>query len=226
MHESIFSKAIVPEPMFILNLRMLPYSIGHEVLLQKTQNPLATYRPESLIELPETVRIEAIARAVLICSRDWRGNQKVERFIRLWLWSNRHKDFLVEIRNFLAYRIAGAMDLPTKDQPRSSGSHYHYFGSPETARLLLFIAPLYVAFGYATPYDFPLGMARQLYQTSSETAGNLWIKNYFDMQDESRMKEYEKVHPESEFAMGAEAVRAQAEAWNLAHPTSPVPLPD
>jgi hypothetical protein len=226
MHDVIFSKSVSPEPVFILNLRMLPYSIGHEVLIQKSLNPLMTYRPESLIELPEKVRIEAVVRAVLVCYRDWQGNQKPEKMIRLWMWTNRHKDFLDEIRKFLAYRVAGAMDLPTKDQPRTSGAHYHYFGSPETARLLLFVAPIHVSFGFPTPYDFPLGLARQLYQTASEITGNLWVKNYFDMQDDARMKEYEKLHPESEFAVGAEAVKAQAEQWNLAHPESPVPIPD
>jgi hypothetical protein len=105
--------------------------------------------------------------------------------------------------------------------PRTGGVPFHYFGSPEAALLLLFAQPIYRDFGYATPFDFPLGLTRMLYLAAAETGGNVWVKNFHDLKDEERAVEFEKQNPESTLAIGEEAA---AEKWNREHPESPVPV--
>ncbi|MEN6533319.1 MAG: hypothetical protein ABFD89_06625 [Bryobacteraceae bacterium] len=224
MHDALFADAARPERVSVLNLLMLDYSIGHELLLWQQRNPLAVLSRDGLAALDEHEQREAVMNAALACSRPWHGLPKTKAELAAWGRQTRRLKTEAEVDKFRAYRAAGSQTLPTRDIPKTGGAPFHYFGSPEAAMLLLFVQPLYQDFGYATPFDFPLGLARTLYLTDAETKGNVWVKNFHDLKDEERVAAFEKSNPESTLAVGEDAVQAAAEKWNREHPESLVPL--
>ena len=224
MHDALFAAASRPESATVLNLALLDYSIGHELLLWRQSNPLVMHGECEFSALPAAEQREAVMNAALVCSRTWNGAPKTRRELRRWARQTRRMDTANEVDRFLAYRYDVSKNLPTRNMPKTSGVPYHYFGSPETALLLLFVQPLYRDFGYPTPFDFPLGLARMLYLTDAETKGNVWIKNHHDMQDDARAVAFDAAHPEPTLAVGEAAVRVAAEKWNREHPESPVPV--
>lgn len=227
MHEPLFCKTIQPNPVRVLNLWLRPFSIGHSIILLNRGNPLGSYSQNSFAELNENAQRASLIGAALVCYKSWRGNARPERNILLWGWICRKKlgtGLPVELSKFFAYRNAAMQDFPTVKMPRPHGATYHYFGSPELARLLLFVQPFCKDFGFETPYDFPLGLARQLYSTQLESEGNIWIKNFQDEENEERLKAYEKANPEAGLAIGEEAIKKLSEQWNKDNPENPVNL--
>lgn len=222
MHELALADAISQKPTTVFGLRLLPFTIGHELLLWKMQNALATYSIRSFGELSEMEQSRALARAVLICCH--RG----PRWTRWWSIQCRRMNLAEEVGKFREYRAMGSMDLPTKPIPRSDTGHFHYLGAPELARLINYVSTHQKAFMVAhfdgTPLNFPFGLARILYLTHLESEGNIWVKNSHDIENEMKQAAFEQEHPENTFAMGEEAVQALAEKWNAEHPESPVPL--
>ena len=71
MHDAIFAASIRPPTPEILGLRMLPYTIGHEILLHTEVRSLIVLDPADFAELPLNQRVAALYRAVLICSTDY-----------------------------------------------------------------------------------------------------------------------------------------------------------
>ena len=224
MHEPLFAAAALPEQVAIMGLLMQPYAIGHELLLQKSANPLVTQTEYGFGELPADHQREKLFGACFICERTWQENQKPIRYARLTGFFRRHAHVPAEAAKFFAYRAAGSLDLPLVPQPRSAGAPFHYFGAPELARLILFVQPLHEKFGFATAFDFPLGLARMLYLTHAEEAGSVWVANRQDAERQAEREAYERAHPESTFCMGEDAVQASMEKWNREHPDAQVPL--
>jgi hypothetical protein len=222
MHDALFADAARPERVTILNLLMLDYSIGHELLLWWQRNALVTTSSASFEELPANEQREALMLAALVCHRLWDGKRK--KLLSFWGWRIRNLETESEVAKFRAYRSLGSQTLPTRNMPKANGVPYHYFGSPEPALLLLFVQPFYADFGYASPFDFPLGLAKTLYLTDAESKGNVWVKNHHDLEDEKRAAAFDASNPESTLAVGEKAVQAAAEKWNREHPESPVPL--
>lgn len=223
MHDALFADAARPEGATVLNLLMLEYSIGHELLLWRQRNPLIQGRQE-FEALPPDEQREAVMNAALVCSRPWQCAPKQRRELRRWGRKTRRLVTSIEVFKFRAYREDGAQSLPTRSIPKTSGVPYHYFGSPETALLLLFVHPLYRDFGYRTPFDFPLGLARTLYLADAESKGFVWVKNHHDLAEEARAVAFDRAHPEPTLAVGEAAVQAAAEKWNREHPECPVPV--
>jgi hypothetical protein len=224
MHDALFADAVRPEGAVVLNLLMLEYSIGHELLLWRQRNPMVTHSREGFEVLPATDRREALMLAALACHRTWEGNKDQAENLKQWGKSTKKLNLETEVAKFRAYRIDGSHTLPTRAMPKTSGVPFHYFGSPETAMLLLFVQPLYLDFGCATPFDFPLGLARTLYLADAEAKGNVWVKNHHDIADEDRAAAFDRSNPEPSLALGEDAVQAAAEKWNREHPESPVPV--
>jgi hypothetical protein len=224
MHDALFADAARPEGAVVLNLLMLEYSIGHELLLWRQYNPLVTMPKAGFDALPAAERREAVMNAALICHRTWYGAPWGKWKLRSWGRQTRKLETGHEVSKFIAYRTNGSHSLPTSNIPKASGVPYHYFGSPETAMLLLLVHPFYGDFGFGTPFDFPLGLARVLYLADAETKGNVWVKNCHDLEDEARAEALERACPEPALAVGKDAVRAAAEKWNREHPESPVPV--
>ena len=222
MHEIAFADAARPARWVVLKLTLLDYSIGHELLLWQERNPLVTYTAESFAEIDLAEKIQALLHAVSVCERTWDGNRKPIKWFRLWMWLNRHADYLAEIEKFREYRNGNA-DLPTVRMPRTGGGNFHYFGAPEAARLLNYVSQFHPNV-VSNPFDFPLGLARMLYSTHAETEGNLWVENYHDRKVKEDAMAFDQAHPENTLAVGPDEVQAAAERWNAEHPDHPVPL--
>jgi len=78
MHDALFAASVRPQTPEILGLRMLPYTIGHDILLHTEVRTLMTLPPAEFAELPLNQRIAALYRSVLICSTTWNGYTKAE----------------------------------------------------------------------------------------------------------------------------------------------------
>lgn len=230
MHEKLFSDAAFAEGATVLKLALRPFSIGHEILLFKTSNPLATYTPESFKELGERVQRQKLFSAVFICERTWKQNHAPVQWLRLTTFFRRKCDTANEVEKFQAYRNSGCADFPITQQPRIKGVPYHYFGAPGAARLLMFSHrnELHRLCGVETPFDVPMALAQMLYSAQLESDGAIWVKNYsdFKLAEDIKQREeaFDKLHPSGAFAQGDDEVQAAAERWNAEHPESPVPL--
>lgn len=222
MHEIIFADAFRPPKVKVLNLSLLDYTIGHELLLWQRRNSLVTYSPESFKELPEDERAQSLVQAVLICC------EKLPRFKKIWATRCAYLNLEAKTEMFNVYRFGAMRDLPTVAMPKSPGVPYHYFGSPEMARLLNYVATNHGAMiqthFQGSPLNFPLGMAKMLYTAQNESEGNVWVENWQDLEVKKKKEAYEKANPESTLAVGADAVRARAEKWNREHPDAQVPV--
>lgn len=226
MHEHLFSNSAFAEGASVLNLALRPYSIGHEILLHKISNPLATYSRESLKELPEDVQRGKLFSAVFICARTWKQNHARITWPRLTMLFRMHLETAVEVEKFQQYRAIGCADFPMVKMPRVKGAPYHYFGAPEAARLLMFAQQneLQRLCAADTAFDVPMAFARMLYLAHLETEGAVWVENYHDRETQVRQEEWKKSNPENTFSVGEDAVQAASEKWNAAHPECPVPL--
>lgn len=223
MHETIFADAFRPPHFTVLLRPLLDYTIGHELILWQRRNSLVTYpAAASFKELPEKEKRRALAEAVDICCQEQaKSGEK-------WAKKTAALDLDAEIDQFYAYLAAGSQDLPTVKMPRPHGVPFHYFGAPELARLINYVthahAVMIATHFEGSPLNFPLGLARMLYLADAEAAGNVWVKNFQDVEDKKRFADFEKSNPESTLAVGEDAVQALAEKWNREHPATPAPL--
>lgn len=192
MHDCAFADSARQAPVKILGLPMLPYSIGHEILLLAQRNALLFHGFELL---PATDQRAAIIRAVLICYRTWNQNQIPEKHIRLWgLLILRKADFPVEIASWLNYREAGVATPPAPTQEAyeiAAGVQHEDAGrqpgSPALARLLAYATRLSDKLGFETPYDMPYGMANTMYLSELEMDGTARIENYRELEERIAM---------------------------------------
>ena len=88
MHDFVFAASIRPPTPEILGLRMLPYTVGHEILLQTEVRTLMALPPAEFAALPLNQRVAALYRAVLICSTDYHShiNAAPRRVYRKHCW--------------------------------------------------------------------------------------------------------------------------------------------
>lgn len=168
---------------------MKPYSIGHEILLTRYDNPLVTSTPEEFQALSIVKQNTAIITAASICARDWAQNQKPEKWMRLWGWFIRNADFGQAIYDFLRYRATGS-SLPRFSDLSEKGDG-RKLGSPILARLLNTAARVKPS----APFDCPLGLAAWVYFSDAEQDGRCEIAN----SEETRvMDEIERLTAEIE----------------------------
>lgn len=71
MHETLFATAFHPRPVVCLHLPLRPFTIGHEILLAATENPLPTLSADEFDALDATAQRAALVSAVDICSQTW-----------------------------------------------------------------------------------------------------------------------------------------------------------
>lgn len=162
---------------------MLPYSIGHEILLLNQRNPLIFDRAD-FEKLEPAQQRSAVIRAALVCYRTWGQNHRRERNLSLWMWFNRRANWAAEIAEFRNYRTAGTSypPAPTDDaymmanggQKRDGGRS---LGGSDLARALGFACDHFKALGCESAYDVPFGLANHLYLTAMEMEGNVVIEN-------------------------------------------------
>ena len=222
-HDALFADAARPKRVTILGLRMLDYTLGHELVLWQRRNPLVTLEPLAFFSLELGEQAAALARVAMLCC------EKTPRWLRLWEHRAARMDIPGEVMAFCDYRASGSLDLPLSAMPKTPGVPYHYFGAPELARLINYVSEKHGAliaahFG-GSPFNFPFGLARILYTTAMECEGSLWVKNQQDEELERRAEAYNRLNPHSGFAVGDDAVRELARKWNREHPEAQVPVP-
>lgn len=201
MHDLAFADAARPTPVRILGLKLLPYSIGHEIILTQKRNPLVVSTSgDEFVKLPEYERIHAIREAVIICSRTWEENKTAPKWLRLWCWTHRNADFDIETAQFIAYRTAGCAFPPAPDREAeqiaagktdSDPDHGREIGSPYFARLTghLLKHNIPAQHGIDHVQDFPLALANFLYFSEMEVEGSMKVENSREAQVRLEMSE-------------------------------------
>jgi hypothetical protein len=183
MHDALFAGAARPARYVILGLPMKSYSIGHELLLLESCNPILFNGFDSLDKVTQR---QAAIRASLICSQDWCRNHRAHRWLKLWRWKNRNADYPLAIAYFRNFRKSGSLFPPTPDKEADGIANGpgekkgRELGGPYLARLYNFVAAFpasEIKIHGKTAFDFPMGLANFLYLTNLECDGDLKIEN-------------------------------------------------
>jgi hypothetical protein len=228
MHDLAFADSARPSRVVCLRRLLQPYSIGHEILLWQTRNPLLLATREEFDALPEADQAAALCRAVVVCSRNWLDNQKPVPRPRLWSWQLRKTDWPLALAQFRSYLSAGRTMLPTlnsaipedaeaykianNDEPL--GGNGRALGSPFLAQLILF-ARTTLDIPFLDTLDIPFAIAGNLYFTHLENDGRLNIENAREAQVRSEMAQH-RADAEAERAAQTEALKS---LHHLANPT-------
>lgn len=102
MQDAAFIEAAEPRPRRVLGLKLLPFSIGHFILLQRHESVFVNQDAGE-------VGIEDLLLAVLICSQTYKeskrslGSRWLKWFVKFWGWRCRKLDILGEIRSLWDY---------------------------------------------------------------------------------------------------------------------------
>ncbi len=184
--EELFVAGLIPKPVRILRVPLLPYSIGHELILVRERNPLLAPR-EHFNQLPIAEQIKAIVRAVQVCSRTWEQNKRPDRWVKFWCWLIRRSDFPLAIAEFRNYRDEGSTFPPIWEEPGDGEDKGRKLGSPHMARLLDY--SLQVC-GPAA-FDAPLGAMQWLYLSSCEAEGLINIANEHERQIKEEIEQHQ-----------------------------------
>lgn len=175
MHEAALAQAALPQPTYVLGLRMRPYSIGHELWLIRRGNIL----------LSGGFTKRDVYDAALACSETWEGIKKLseDKLLLLkcvlWRWKTRNVNFEEHAKAFIQYRALGSICFEV-DSSLSKGFEY---GRQPGAPFLLRLASLLVTKHqetWLTVFDFPLGLAQMIYQTHLENDGAMKVWNKHD----------------------------------------------
>jgi hypothetical protein len=195
MHDLAFADAAAEVRLpIILRLQMLPYSIGHELILLNQRNALLF---DNFNALDFEQHRKAIIRAALVCYRTWKQNAQRER--NLWLWGKliRKSNWAAEIAEFRIYRNAGSAGPPGPTQEAyeiaamiQGEEPGREFGGSNLARLMAYSCRVFSGLGYETPYDVPLGFLNHVYLSELEVIGNARIENAKEAQVREEMAQH------------------------------------
>jgi hypothetical protein len=208
MHDLPFADAIRPAAVRVLQLLMLPYSVGHELILLRQRNPLLLASAEEFARLNAEEQRFAIIAAADVCSQGWaeyhaaytRWQQhRLDRIWRKWRKAIHEEDYAPAIATWRNYRQAGSADFPTEEMPHTGGD-FRYFGQPELVSLLNFLA-ITLRFSEAQVFDYPLGLARMRRLAWLESEGAVRITNAAEAEIARRREEYYRTHPEPQFEL-------------------------
>jgi hypothetical protein len=175
MHEPLLARAALPAPTIVLGLTLRPYSIGHELYLQREVSNQPGKAEEGLI------------RAALICCQTWNECRAMGSdffiLLKLAIWRRRRKiraskfDFEKELATFARYRLEGSLAFPPSDVLRPDrGAPPRLPGSPFLLRLQQFLM-LEFHLSEARAWDYPLGLAQMRYAAFYEEKGGCDIYN-------------------------------------------------
>lgn len=193
MHETLLARAAKPAPVVVLGLLMRPFSIGHQLLLQRESNPLAESNQAPPVKLIE---------AALFCSQTWRENEKMpfDPFInfKMFLWGLRlrprlRKFLALEMASFTAYRDAGSLEFPISDRPRPDSGASEPRRPPGTPFLLRLQQFLMVTFhlSEAQAWDYPFGLAKMRWLCHWEEQDGIDVYNHHDAEFDRYVAEQE-----------------------------------
>lgn len=213
MHEDSFCNSFQPPPPKIFGVTLTIFTIGHEIALIRQGNPLVIYNESSIAELSDEAMRLALIMTVEICG-------KIGLFSKLLFAIKASRSPKIklaeEMKKLRAYLADGSLDMPLAKMPRQHGVPFHYFGAPELARVLNYVAGqhslLIAAHFHGSPLNMPLGLARMLYSTHLESQGEIWVKNHQDMERERPRREgTPAVGANEKVLTGEEAEKAFAE---------------
>lgn len=195
MHDFAYAAAARQARFVIIGLELKPYSIGHELLLLQQGNPLLL-DSDRFSKLPFEDQYRAVIRAVLICSRDWRSNQRPHKWMRFWSWKNRNADYALAIADFRNYRQQGSTHPPAPEAEaymisnKDDSNSAREKGSPILARVYNHVCamPDREIFNYGrTAYDFPLGLGLFLWLSRLEEDDRAVIENSDEVDAKEKM---------------------------------------
>jgi hypothetical protein len=164
MQSRAFADAVRQAPRRILRVWLQPYSLGHEMLLTAEGNPLL-WQGMLWESLPIERKIFSVIRAVQICSRNWKQNQKPDHNLKLWFYLIRKDDKLAACEQFKEYRNTGSTYPELMEPPKPDAlPKQDALGSPYLAILLDYAATLYGELAF----DQPLGMLQWMHAAKLE----------------------------------------------------------
>lgn len=211
-HELFFVDALLPTRVCVLKLPLLPYSIGHEILLLKARNPLFCEDEATFNDRPAHEQRASVIAAALICARPWAEQNELPPNLRAWsrllggpLLSWRGHTLLpgfrrtpnyalaiADFRNYLHEAHAG-FPAPSEliDEICAEANGYtpmnrsrgRVYGAPHLARLIHFVGMHPALFDARCIFDVPYAMAGALYATHLEADGNLRIENAEEIEE-------------------------------------------
>lgn len=189
MHDEAFADAARPAPRCLLSLPLLPYSIGHEIILLSKRNPIVCLTLEDFAKLPIERAVASVINAADVCSMNWRENHeffhtfldkwRIKRQWQRWEKANKHTDWALAIADFRNYRLEGSTcpritDNRFSESP-AEGEGGRSFGSPFLARLIVFLRKSGVA--NAEVMDYPMGRAAFEYLAAQEDENRVQVEN-------------------------------------------------
>jgi hypothetical protein len=156
----------------VMRLDLLPFSIGHKILLERIQSPF--------LAADTAPAREDLIKAVLICSRTYRENiTETEGFVfrfkvKTWLRRCRKLVWARELANFRDYITQGSLC------PRIKPEGGRAPGSPWTLRLLQFLT-LTLKTPLNQSWDYPYGLAQFEWAAFWENENALKVVNQQEM---------------------------------------------
>jgi hypothetical protein len=211
MHDLAFADAARPTRVVCLRLPLLPYSVGHELILWNQRNPLLLASRDEFNALPIFEQRKALIKAVIACYRNWGDNNKPEKGLRLWLWLIRKTDWAVAVAEFRNYLESGrslvpalsndARDKEVYDIANGESSHGagRALGAPFIAQLVLF-ATSTLRIPINAAYDLPFSVIGNLYYTQLEADGRLNIENQKEAEIRAEMEEHRRAAADEELS--------------------------
>lgn len=177
-----FLESIVPKQITLLGQKLLPYSLGHNILLNFFQNAFLT---------AGKIGLEDLLEGIFICCQTWEENQasmgggKVPELMKNWGEQIGCFDFKEKAQIFNEYLFLGN-GLPEVLPPE--GEEARAMGSPFDLRLLIFlIKELRLTHGAAL--NFPYGLARHLFFGYHEAEGRARVANPEELEQMRQLEE-------------------------------------
>jgi hypothetical protein len=195
MSDMAFADAARPTPWNILRIPLLPYSLGHELLLIRSRN-LLLLEPAEFGKLRRHEQVAAVMRAVMICARSWEENKQADKWLGLWTWRIRRENFSLAIADFRNYRREGAT-MPTLNRNQDPESKGRELGSPYLARLTAYAAS---CFGQGC-YDQPLGQLQWMYFAEMERDGCVEVENASERQIREEIEQHQADYQKEQEAL-------------------------
>lgn len=198
MHDLQFADSIRPAPVICLRLPLLPYTIGHELLLLQQRNPFLIFSETEFNQLSALEQCRALGDAVLICCRDWEANKKPHLWVGLWAWTNRKANYPLEIAEFRNYLNAGRALLPVPEKEAdeiANGENKdkgRELGAPFLAQLINFLSAGRSLRAASSIFDTSYATAAALYFTHLESEGAYKIENRRENEIRREMAEHRR----------------------------------
>lgn len=166
MQDAAFIEAAEPRPHRVLGLELLPFSIGHFILLQKHESVFVS-------QSGGTIGIEDLLLAVLICSQSYEDAKKsltsrwLKWFVKYWGWRSRKLNIFEEAKGLKEY-MAELEKTPDVVRSESKGDGG---GMPWICTLRVFLmADLHMT--NAEIMDYPLVLAQWDFYAFQALRGN------------------------------------------------------